>query len=97
MAKLLKLKSGSSFDPSLVAGIVKFAKKGVVIRNEYNKIIVFEPEVDPERQNVIADVIGDIVNIGRDWQQPDWDAEFAKIGKPSADVKSGNNGQNKAA
>ena len=53
MAKLLKLKSGSSFDPSLVAGIVKFAKKGVVIRNEYNKIIVFEPEIDAERQNVI--------------------------------------------
>jgi len=80
-----------------VAGIVKFAKKGVVIRNEYNKIIVFEPEVDADRQNVIADVIGNIVNSGRDWQQPDWDAEFAKISKPVADTKPNNNGQNKAA
>ncbi len=97
MAKLLKLKSGSSFDPSLVAGIVKFAKKGIVIRNEYNKIIVFEPEVDADRQNVIADVIGNIVNSGRDWQQPDWDAEFAKIGKPVTDTKPNTNGQNKAA
>lgn len=97
MAKLLKLKSGSSFDPSLVAGIVKFAKKGVVIRNEYNKIIVFEPEIDAERQNVIADVIGNIVNSGRDWQQPDWDAEFAKIGKPVTDTKPNTNVPNKAA
>lgn len=97
MAKLLKLKSGSSFDPSLVAGIIKFAKKGVIIRNEYNKIIVFEPEPDADRQTVIADVVGDIVNSGNDWEQPDWDAEFAKIMKPVADTKPANNGQNKAA
>lgn len=97
MAKLLQMKSGSSFDPFLVSAILKFAKKGVVFRNEYNKIMHLEPESDSDRQAVIAAVVTRIANGDRDWVQPDWDAEFTKIVKPAADVKLGTDGQNKAA
>ncbi len=103
MARLLILPSGCALDPTTVAGIVKFANKGVVFRNEYNKIIVFEAEPDAARQSVLTTVVAAIVNGARDWVQPDWAAEFAKLGKPTAEVKpgnpgtSGNSGQNKAA
>ena len=66
MAKLLTLKSGSSFDPFSIGAIVKFAKKGLVFRNEYNKIVVFEPDPDPIHQDVMARIVTDIVNNGQD-------------------------------
>lgn len=95
MSKLLELISGNQIAPHLIQGIVKFPGKGVVFRNEFNKILAFEQEPDPVRQDVIVRVVGEIVNSGKNWQQPDWTAEFAKIARPAVEQKSHPAGHNK--
>lgn len=90
MARLLVMKSGSSFNPFSIGAIVKFAKKGLVVRNEFNKIMVFEPDPDPVHQDVMARILTDIVNGGPDWVQPEWDAEYAKAKAAAKQVAAQN-------
>ncbi len=89
MSALLQLSSGNLIDPFQIKAVIKFAGKGVMFRNEYNKIITFEPEVNQARQEVIVKVIYDIVQAGKHWQAPDWDAEFQTVAKllPLVDAK----------
>lgn len=76
MASLLVLPHGNLIDPSLIKGVVKFKAKGVALRNEFNKILDFIPEVDARRQQIIVIVLLRIIK-DRNWEQPDWEAEFA--------------------
>lgn len=93
MARLLVMKSGCAFDPFSIGAIVKFVKKGLVIRNEFNKIMVFEADPDPIHQDAMARVLTAIVNGGPDWVQPDWDAEYAKA---KAEAKAKEEAEQKA-
>lgn len=89
MAILLELPNGSGgIAPELIKVVLPVPNKGVVLRNEYNKIISMIPETDAERHKVIVKVVKAVVDKGEDWHQPNWDAEFAKIpAKPKAPAK----------
>lgn len=78
---LLEMKSGNVLDPFLIRGIVKFAGKGVVFKNEYNKTLVYEPEADPFYQDAIVKAVVRVLRAGKAWEQPDWVAEYAKADK----------------
>ncbi len=79
VCELLTLPNGNLIAPALIRGVVKFPGKGVAFRSEYNKLLDFEKEPDPLRQQVVVIVIRTVLRQGRDWKQPDWQAEFAKI------------------
>lgn len=76
MAMPLVLPHGNLITPSLIRGVVKFKGKGVALRNEFNKIQDFIPETDARRQQIIVDCLLRVMSK-RDWDQPDWDTEFA--------------------
>ena len=76
MAMPLVLPHGNLITPALIRGVVKFKGKGVALRNEFNKIQDFIPETDARRQQIIVDCLLRVVSK-RDWDQPDWDTEFA--------------------
>ena len=72
MAKLLQLPNGNYVVPSMIKGISKVPKKGVIFKNEYNKLIEFIKATDPKTQTVIADTMFALLGQGPDWDQPDW-------------------------
>jgi len=72
----LVLPHGNLITPALIRGVVKFKGKGVALRNEFNKIQDFIPETDARRQQIIVDCLLRVMSK-RDWDQPDWDTEFA--------------------
>ncbi len=76
MAMPLVLPHGNLITPALIRGVVKFKGKGVALRNEFNKIQDFIPETDARRQQIIVDCLLRVMSK-RDWDQPDWDTEFA--------------------
>ncbi len=78
---LLEMKSGNVVDPFLIRGIVKFAGKGVVFKNEYNKTLVYEAEADPYYQDAMVKAVVQVLRSGKTWPQPDWAAEYAKADK----------------
>ncbi len=78
---LLEMKSGNVVDPFLIRGIVKFAGKGVVFKNEYNKTLVYETEPDPYYQDALVKAVVQVLRAGKTWPQPDWAAEYAKADK----------------
>lgn len=79
--KVLELSNGNLVAPESIRGVVKFAGKGVAIRNEFNKMLDFIKEPEAARQQIIVDVLRGILQQGRDWKQPDWAAELAKADK----------------
>lgn len=81
MKDLLELSNGNLHAPEGIRGVVKFPGKGVAIRNEFNKMLDFVKEPDPARQQVIVDVLRRVLQQGREWKQPNWDAEFDKQAK----------------
>lgn len=81
MKDLLALSNLNLHAPENIRGVVKFPGKGVAIRNEFNKMLDFIKEPDPARQQVIVDVLRTVIRQGRDWTQPNWEAEFAKLQK----------------
>jgi len=76
MAMPLILPHGNLITPALIRGVVKFKGKDVALRNEFNKIQDFIPETDGRRQQIIVDCLLRVMSK-RDWDQPDWEAEFA--------------------
>lgn len=76
MSSLLVLSNGNLIEPHLIKGVVKFPNKGVALRNEFNKILDFIREKDERRQRIIVTVLAQIIK-DRDWNQPDWETEFA--------------------
>ncbi|MBS0356812.1 MAG: hypothetical protein JSR83_23260 [Proteobacteria bacterium] len=76
MAKLLVLPNKNLIDPTMIHGVIRFPNKGIALRNEYNKICDFLKYPDEREQRIIIEVLHRILNT-RDWEQPDWDAEFA--------------------
>lgn len=76
MAMPLVLPHGNLITPALIRGVVKFKGKGVALRNEFNKIQDFIPETDARRQQIIVDCLLRVMSK-RDWDQPDWETEFA--------------------
>lgn len=81
MKDLLELSNGNLHDPANIRGVVKFPGKGVAIRNEFNKMLDFVKETEAARQQVVVDVLREVIRQGRDWKQPNWEAEFAKVQK----------------
>lgn len=88
MKDLCELSNDNLHDPANIRGVVKFPGKGVAIRNEFNKMLDFIKEPDPARQQVIVNVLREVIRQGRDWKQPNWEAEFAKAQKASPDKKA---------
>lgn len=76
MAMPLVLPHGNLITPALIRGVVKFKGKGVALRNEFNKIQDFIPETDARRQQIIVDCLLRVMS-SRNWEQPDWEVEFA--------------------
>lgn len=75
MASLLVLPHGNLIDPPVIKGVIKFKGKGVALRNEFNKILDFIPEIDERRQRIIVDVLLKVIKV-RNWEQPNWQEEF---------------------
>jgi hypothetical protein len=70
--RLLELPNGNLLDPDLIKGVVKFPKKGVTLRNEFNKMLDFIREADEVLQAAIVAEIRKVLEAERDWEQPDW-------------------------
>jgi hypothetical protein len=80
--------SGNVFDPALIHGIVKFAGKGIVFKNEYNKTMVYEPEPDSFNQDAIVKAVIVVLRAGKSWEQPDWVVKYAKAAKAREAAKT---------
>lgn len=76
MASKLVLPNGNLINPLFIQGVVKFPGKGVALRNEFNKILDFLREPDEQRQQIIVTVLHRVM-CTRNWEQPDWEVEFA--------------------
>ena len=76
MEKLLVLPNRNLIAPSSIKGVMKYAGKGVALRNEYNKFLDFIAEKDARLQQIIVDCLLRVLST-RNWEQPDWEAEFA--------------------
>lgn len=75
MAAPLQLPHGNLITPHLIKGVTKFPKKGVGIRNEYNKLMDFVPLPDARAQDIFIRILYEILST-KDWMQPDWEKEF---------------------
>lgn len=76
MASKLILPNGNLINPQLIQGVMKFPGKGVALRNEFNKILDFLRYPDERHQTIIITILHRVMST-RNWDQPDWEAEFA--------------------
>ena len=58
--------------------------KGVILRNEFNKLIEYIKCSLPEQQKIIVENIKLVQSQGENWVQPDWDALLTKATKQAA-------------
>ena len=86
---LLELMSGNLIDPTLIRGIAQLPRKGVLFKDARNETLAFEPELDPFYQKAIVKAVVQVLKAGKEWQQPDWMAEYAKADKAREAAKQG--------
>jgi hypothetical protein len=74
MTNLLQLANGNHVAPYLIKGIRRIPKKGLVITNEFNKLMDFGEETDDLVIAAYAAAIKDVIDAGKRFVQPDWKA-----------------------
>ena len=84
MPRMLRLSDGSAVDPAMIHVAYGVPGKGVVIRNEYNKLINFIKQPLPEHQDIIVENITLVQEQGDKWEQPDWRVLLNKATKQAA-------------
>lgn len=75
MAAPLTLPNGNLITPHLIKGVTKYPKKGVGLRNEYNKLMDFYKQPDERIQDIFVRILRDII-ASKDWEQPNWEEAF---------------------
>ena len=84
MPRMLRLSDGSAVDPAMIHVAYGVPGKGVVLKNEYNKLLEYLKYSLPEHQKIIVDNINLVQSQGEDWLQPDWGVLLAKAPKQAA-------------
>lgn len=80
MPRMLLLPNGSAVNPSMIHVVKGVEGKGVIIRNEYNKLIEFIKFITTEHLPLIVSEVQKVQSQGEDWIQPNWDALLGKAG-----------------
>lgn len=83
MPRMLLLPNGSAVDPAMIHVVKSVEGKGVIIRNEYNKMIEYVRFAATELHTLIVTEIQKVQSLGEDWVQPDWDALLGKASAPA--------------
>jgi hypothetical protein len=74
MINLLEFPNSDQLTPYLIKGIRRVPGKGIVLTNEYGKLLAFIEEPDERVIRVWARAIKQVVEAGRRFVQPDWEA-----------------------
>lgn len=83
MPRMLLLPNGSAVDPAMIHVVKSVEGKGVIIRNEFNKMIEYMKYSDTMCHIVIVTEIQNVQKQGEDWTQPDWDSLMGKTNAPA--------------
>lgn len=83
MPRMLLLPNGSAVNPAMIHVVKGVEGKGVIIRNEYNKMIEFIKFIANEHHPLIVAEVQKVQSQGEDWVQPDWDALLGKASAPA--------------
>ena len=74
MSNLLELPNGNHVAPYLIRGIRRVPKKGLILVNEFNKLMDFNEEPNDLVIKAYAVAIKQVIDAGKRFEQPNWEA-----------------------